>query len=78
MSLFLLTPAALKTTLAIPREASADVSLRRIQNMQVKPGTPFKWTFGTAKGEGKADAGGLITIPGLKITAEPTTLIVRN
>jgi pimeloyl-ACP methyl ester carboxylesterase len=78
MSLFLVTPAALKTTFEIPGEARADVSLRRIQNMQVKPGTTFKWIFGTAKGEGKADAGGLITIPGLKITAEPTILIVSN
>jgi hypothetical protein len=34
------------------------------------------WTFGTAKGEVKADAQGRVTVPGLKITAEPTTLSV--
>ena len=61
-----------------PTAATAGVSLRRIQNLQVKPGETFKWTFGTAQGEGKADAGGLITIPGLKITAEPTSLTVTH
>ena len=78
MSLFLVTPAELKTTFTIPKEVTADVSLRRIQNMKVKPGMKFTWAFGTAKGKGTADAGGLITIPGLKITADPTTLIVSN
>jgi hypothetical protein len=76
VSLFLVTPEALKTTFEIPREATADVSLRRIQDMRVKPGQTFKWTFGTAEGKGKTDAGGLITIPGLKIVAEATTLTV--
>jgi hypothetical protein len=78
MSLFLAAPAALKTTFAIPREASADVSLRRIQNMNMKPGGKFKWTFGGAKGKGIADVNGLITIAGLKISAEPATLTVSN
>ena len=78
MSLFLATPAELKTTFEIPKESTADVSLRRIQNGPVTPGGTFQWTFGTAKGEGKADAGGVITIPGLKITAAPTTLTVSK
>ena len=74
MSLFLVSAADLKTKFEIPKEASADVTLRRLQNFQLKPGDVFKWTFGTAKGEGKADAQGLITIAGLKITSEPATL----
>jgi len=78
MALFLVTPATLKTTFRIPTATTADVSLRRIQTMQVKAGETFKWTFGSAKGEGKADAGGLITIPGMKITGEPTTLTVSR
>ena len=78
MSLFLATPATVKTTFEIPKEASADVSLRRIQNTHFAPGATFKWTFGNAHGEGKTDASGLVTIPGLKITAEPTTLIVSQ
>ena len=78
MSLFLITPAELKTTFAVPTESTADVSLRRIRNVQIKPGETFKWTFGIAKGAGKADAEGLITIPGLKITARPTKLTVSK
>lgn len=78
ISLFLATSAELKTTFEIPKEATADVSLRRIQNVQVKSGETLKWTFGSARGEGKADAEGLITIPGLKITGEPTTLTVSR
>ncbi len=78
MSLFLTTPAALKTAFEIPKEANADVSLRRIQHANFAPGEPFKWTFGSAHGEGKAGAGGLITIPALKITSEPTTLTVSQ
>ena len=78
MSLFLVTPAELKTTFEIPTESTADVSLRRIQNMKIRPGEAFRWAFGAAKGQGKADADGLITIPRLKITAKPTTLTVRK
>lgn len=76
MSLFLTSPADLKTTFEIPMEASADVSLRRIQHMPVKPGASVTWTFGGANGQVKADADGVITIPGLKISAEPKTLVV--
>jgi len=76
LSLFLVTPATLKTTFPIPTEATTDVSLRRIQNLRITPGDSFKWTFGAAQGQGKADAGGLVTIPGLKITSEPTRLTV--
>ena len=78
MSLFLTSPAELKTAFEIPRESTADVSLRRIQNLRAKPGEAFKWTFGVATGDVKADAEGLISIPGLKITAAPTTLTVSR
>jgi pimeloyl-ACP methyl ester carboxylesterase len=78
LALFLTSPADLKTVFEIPKEASADVSLRRIQSMQVKPGETIKWTFGAAKGEVKADAEGVITIPALTITAEATTLTVSR
>lgn len=68
----------MKTAFEIPKEASADVSLRRIQNTRFGPGETFKWTFGAQRGEGKADASGLVTIPGLKITAEPTSLTISQ
>jgi len=78
MSLFLVSPAQVKTAFEIPKEATADVSLRRIQSGPVAPGETFQWTFGREKGEGQADAGGVITVPGLKITARPTMLTVAR
>jgi pimeloyl-ACP methyl ester carboxylesterase len=76
MELFLTAPDSLKTTFEIPKEATADVTLRRVQNLQVKPGETLKWSFGTAKGQVKADAEGLVTVAGLKISATPATLSV--
>ena len=73
ISLFL---ADLKTTFEIPKEASADVSLRRVQSLGAKPGESLMWVYGDAKGDVKVDAEGLITIPGLKIAVKPETLKV--
>jgi len=78
LSLFLVTREKLKTTFDIPGSSTADVSLRRVQNLRMKPGGTFKWSFGKASGQGKAAADGLITIPGLEITARPTTLTVSR
>jgi pimeloyl-ACP methyl ester carboxylesterase len=78
MSLFLTSPADLKTTLEMPKEATADVSLRRLQNLQVKPGESVQWAFGTEKGELRVDAEGVITLPGLRIAPLPKTLTVRR
>lgn len=58
-----------------PKEATTDVSIRRIQGAKIAPNKLIKWKFGsTAKGKVKADATGLVTIPGLKITATPQKL----
>ena len=76
VSLFLVTTDTLKTTFAIPFEATVNVSLRRLQNLRVKPGEAVRWSFGQAKGEVKADAEGVVTVSGLKITAKPVTLTV--
>ncbi|HEY3325236.1 MAG TPA: hypothetical protein VGP72_32590 [Planctomycetota bacterium] len=78
MALMLTSAADLKTSFEIPKEATADVSLRRVQNLQFKAGESFKWAFGAAKGEGKADAEGIVTVPGLKITAESATLSISK
>ncbi|HVE41735.1 MAG TPA: hypothetical protein VNM14_17720 [Planctomycetota bacterium] len=75
MSLFL---ADLKTTFELPKQATADVTLRRVQSLGVKPGETLKWTFGTAKGDVQADAEGILTIPGLTMAATPETLTVRR
>jgi predicted esterase len=78
MSIFLVSPKDLKTSFEIPKTASADISLRRVQNLKVKPGETFKWTFGSAKGSVKADQAGIITIKGLKISPERVTLTVNR
>ena len=78
LSLYLTNAAEVKTQFEIPKGASADVTLRRLQSFRLKAGDTFQWTFGTAKGEGKADAQGLVTIPALKMTAEPATLTVSS
>lgn len=72
--LFLLKPADLKTSFTIPSEATADVTLRRLQKFRVAPGETVKWTFGGTSGEAKADAAGCVTLAKLKITSEPTAL----
>jgi len=76
MSIFLTSATDCKTMFAIPEDATADVSIRRLQNLRVKPGQKFTWSYGAAKGTVTADAGGLITIPGLKITSQPETLAI--
>jgi poly(3-hydroxybutyrate) depolymerase len=76
--LFLVKPSALKTTFMVPSEATADVSLRRLQMLRVAPGSTVRWTFGALNGEAKVDAAGLITIPQLKITGEPTRLSITH
>jgi dienelactone hydrolase len=74
LSLFLVSEADLKTKFTIPKVANTDVTLRRLQHFKLTPGASFKWTFGSAKGEGKADTQGLITIPGLTLTKDPVVL----
>ena len=78
LSLCLVSPVELKTSFAIPSEATASVSLRRLQALKVAPGETVRWTFGDAKGEVKADAEGCVTVPQLKITARPVTLSVSK
>ncbi len=77
-SLYLVKPSELKTTFKIPAEATADVSLRRLQQLRVTPGATVYWTFGTSSGAARADATGYVTVLRLKITAEPTSLILST
>ena len=78
MSLFLIKPSELKTMFTIPSAATADVTLRRLQALRVAPGEKMHWTFGAATGEVNADDRGCVTVPKLKITADPATLSVRK
>ena len=78
LTLVLVKPAELKTAFTIPAEATADVSLRRLQKLQVVPGTKVHWRLGKDAGEAAADATGCVTIPRLRITQEPTSLIIEK
>lgn len=78
ISLFLAKPSDIKTTFSIPSEATADVTLRRLQMLKVAPGESVHWTFGTAQGDIAADNAGGVTIPKLKITDEPVTLKIAR
>ncbi|WP_202947400.1 prolyl oligopeptidase family serine peptidase [Zavarzinella formosa] len=77
-SLFLVKPTELKTTFTIPAEATADVTLRRLQMLKIAPATTVRWRYGKSTGEATADATGCVTIPKLKITAEPTSLVISK
>lgn len=78
VSLYLVTPAMLKTGFAIPSEATATVSLRRLQSFRVKPGETVRWSFGGVGGDVRADAEGLVSVPNLKITDTPRPLTVSR
>lgn len=69
--LFLVSPSMLTTRFTIPADATADVSLRRLQNLKVAAGETLRWSFGKLGGEVQADADGCVTVPRLRITAEP-------
>lgn len=58
----------------IPNQATTDLSFRRLQKFNVKPGETIRWTFAGKSGSIKADAQGLITIPQVKITNEKMTI----
>lgn len=76
ISLFLVKPDDLKTTFAIPTAATTDVTLRRLQELKLGPGSKVKWSFGSSNGELTADSNGCVTVPGLKITGAAETLKV--
>lgn len=77
-ALYLASPECLKTRFTIPATATADVSLRRLQNFTVKPGETLAWQFGEATGQVTVDAEGLITLPGLTISSAPQPLVLTR
>ncbi|MBE6569845.1 MAG: hypothetical protein E7658_06490 [Ruminococcaceae bacterium] len=77
VALRLLTADEWTSRVTFPTESHADVTLRRLQTCRFTPGTEVNWTYGEASGTVKADADGLVTIPGLKITTEATELKIR-
>jgi len=77
-SLYQMSEADVKMRFEIPSEASADVTLRRLQSFRLQAGDKFHSIFGTAQGEGNTNAQGLVTIPALEMIAETATLTVTK
>lgn len=77
VALRLLTAEEWTTRVTLPTEATADVTLRRLQSCRFTPGTEATWEYGKDSGKVTADENGLVTIPCLKITAEPTVLKIK-
>ena len=57
-----------------PASASAEVSVRRLQNFRAKPGDRLKWSFGTASGAATAASDGRIDCGKLTLSQKPQTL----
>ncbi|MBI3945745.1 MAG: hypothetical protein HY321_07490 [Armatimonadetes bacterium] len=81
MEIRLVSQDELKGPAAIPEEVVTDVTLRRVQRLAVPPEGEYRWRAEvagsrTAGGTARADREGLITIPGVKITARPLRLTI--
>ncbi|MDO4857857.1 MAG: hypothetical protein Q4A17_07920 [Thermoguttaceae bacterium] len=60
----------------VPKETTADVSLRRLQAFKLAPNQTVRWKFGAVSGTAKTDQFGLLTLPKLKITDQKTRLVI--
>ena len=81
MQIKLVSQEELKNIVKLPKEVMTDVTLRRIQQFRIYPGKEYRWAVElsghkTAGGLVEADRGGLITIPGIKVTAQPLRLTI--
>lgn len=66
-----------KSRVAFPTESEADVSMRRLQKFG-KDGGEFRWSFGGKTGAASKGSDGLVHIGKLKITNEPTVLVLEK
>lgn len=76
MQIKLVSQEELKNKVELPTEIVTDVTLRRIQQFKIDREKDYRWTVSVAGirragGRVKADKDGLITIPGIKVTAQP-------
>ncbi|HEY3417803.1 MAG TPA: prolyl oligopeptidase family serine peptidase [Armatimonadota bacterium] len=80
------TPTRLKMQLWLTPDqptATADITLRRLQHFQVKPGQTYAWTVTQdgkqlAAGTVTPDAANLLTLPQVPITTAPVELTLRK
>jgi len=83
LQLWLAQPPATAGTPLQPLAATADVTLRRLQRFQVRPGQTHTWTVARdgrqiATGTVVPDAANLLTIPEVPITTVPVELTLRK
>jgi hypothetical protein len=66
----------------IPRNATADVTFRRLQQFKIEPGRSYTWQISRngsviASGTASPDAANLLTIPGVSLSGTPEELAVK-
>ena len=82
IQLWLAHPAIKGTPPHMPKEAVAEVTLRRLQQFAVRAGTTYTWQLrqeGSVLSSGRItpDAVNLLTIPRVTITTTPVELVVK-
>lgn len=78
MDLRLVNKSDLSTPMTLPMRSTADVTPRRLQKFNVQAGKTYAWTFGSTRaGAVRADPAGLVTIPRLDLSDEPTRLTLK-
>ena len=76
LTLRLVSAAECKTRVALPREATADLTLRRLSRFRVAAGEHLFYEYGDRRGSVVADRDGHITLPAVSVTVTPTVLRV--
>ncbi len=81
MELHLVRKEELRQPVELPREAVAEITLRRLQKFPVRNGTDYQWTMTVGgkvlqSGKTTATARGILTIPTVKISDTPTYLSI--
>ena len=71
------------TEFKTPDQATADITLRRLQEFAIQPSKTYSWSVVSAgqkkqSGQTKSDKLGVLTIPDVVITKTPVQLIVEK
>jgi predicted esterase len=78
IELRLVSKADLSRPAPLPTQATADVTLRRLQKFKVQADKTYVWRFGPVRsGQVRPDPAGLLTIPQLDIADKPKRLTIQ-
>lgn len=67
-----------ETRVELPKESTADITFRRLQNFRLHPGEKFEWTYANKSGTGIASDDGRPEIEKLTVTQVPQRLIIKR